>query len=477
MVSEPPPPPTPPQGEKPAKGPAQKKPKKPTDWGKVNACRDQYALIYGTDTVFDRLHRRVVRVNTIRLAHGNDIISTWLESKKRETILPEQLVFEPNGKIPPGCINLFDGMPTEPKAGDCKPIIELLTHLCSEVVLVDEGKVQTPDDDAPSRTPEGVMEVVDWILKWLAYPLQHPGAKMQSALLVHGPQGAGKNLFFDIVRNIYGKYGTTVGQDQLESQFNDWASQKLFVIGDEISSRQELWHVKNKLKSLVTGDTLQINTKMLPLRAEANHINFVFLSNDPKAMALEDGDRRYMTVWTPTMRHDGLYTRVHECLQAGGMEAFCDYLMRYDISGFSPHSRPPLTQAKQDLVDLCRTPEERFAYQWLTDFLPIRVTPCSNDQLYRVFRRWCFKEGEKATNKDRFGRGLKAILQILAGRQRQRPRLEQRVCKAHGNKACRLWMVPGTGPSNDDWRTWASSCIDDFEREIAGYMGDEREFE
>ena len=37
----------------------------------------------------------------------------------------------------------------------------------------------------------------EWFERWCAYPIQHPGAKMKSTLVIHGPQGTGKNMFFE----------------------------------------------------------------------------------------------------------------------------------------------------------------------------------------------------------------------------------------------------------------------------------------
>ena len=50
---------------------------------------------------------------------------------------------------------------------------------------------------------------------------------------MHGDEGSGKNFLFESVVMIYGKYGTVVGQDELDDKFNDWRSGKLFVVGDE----------------------------------------------------------------------------------------------------------------------------------------------------------------------------------------------------------------------------------------------------
>jgi putative DNA primase/helicase len=63
--------------------------------------------------------------------------------------------------------------------------------------------------------------IFDWLLDWLAYPLQNPGAKMQSCILIHGAQGAGKNTFFGTLLEIYSnEYSVEFGPAQLENRFN-----------------------------------------------------------------------------------------------------------------------------------------------------------------------------------------------------------------------------------------------------------------
>ena len=140
-------------------------------------------------------------------------------------IYHKDLVFNPTMQIREGQVNMFDGLPMGPMLNDvdqligfkeahdmCKPFMELLMHLCGE------------------------REVVIWILKWLAYPLQNQGAKMATSILVHGEvQGAGKSLFFGkVMREIYGKYCVTLGQNGLESIYTDWAEQKLYCLFEEI---------------------------------------------------------------------------------------------------------------------------------------------------------------------------------------------------------------------------------------------------
>jgi putative DNA primase/helicase len=339
----------------------------------------------------------------------------------------------------------------EPRRGDCAPILELLQYLCSE--------------SAP--TPEACAEVTAWVLRWLALPLQRPGTKMRSALVIHGPQGAGKNLLFEVVAAIYGKYALVVGQDQLEDKFNDWASMKLFLIGDEVVARQELYHHKNKLKSFITGETIQINAKMLPLRTEENHCNVVFLSNEHQPLALEPGDRRYMVVYTPPREQGDLYTRVAQCLTSGGREAFFDYLLRLPIGDqFDEFTLPLMTQAKRDLIELGLRPHERFVREWLKGYLPLPLHVCSTEQLYRAFKRWAMASGERfPPTQVVFSKGVE---KAARGRLSLKPvKLDQGF---NGRDWLRVWVPGDAGPMDGaSIGSWARQAVDAFEAELSKF--------
>lgn len=451
-----PPPPTGGGGAAGKGGGGRKKQDKPIDWGRFNELVEHFALIYGTDTVYDCRQHMIMKINALRLAYGTDLVKMWLGRIDRRMITPDQLVFEPSGKVGDDCINLYGGLAMEPADGDCEPLMDLLAHLCA----------------FSAESNAGQAAVFDWVLNWLAYPLQHPGAKMATALVFHGPQGAGKNLFFEAIASIYGKYALVVGQDQLEDKFNDWASQKLFLIGDEVVARAELYHQKNKLKSFITGETIQINAKMLPLRTEANHVNVVFLSNEHQPLALERDDRRYLVVYTPPRRSDDLYFRVGACLRAGGAAAFLTMLLARDLGDFGPHSRPLMTTAKADLIELGLKPPERFAIEWLKGYLPLPLQVCSSEQLYRAFRHWCLITGERFPPSHAvFTKGLERH----AG-----ARLRHTVIKLErpdrGKVACRMWVPDGCAPpAGVTAGDWATDAVAEFERAVGEFVVSKRE--
>ncbi len=436
------------------------------DWNRFKRILDRYALIYGTETCIDTDLRMIMRVRDFRLAVTNDYANMWLKSDSRRTVLPDQVVFDPSGQCSANEINLFRGLDIKPKEGDFAAIYELLHHLCAE--------------SAESDTE--VYKVMDWVLKWIALPLQKPGAKMRTALVFHGPQGTGKNLFFEIIAAIYGRYALVVGQEQLESTYNDWMSQKLFLIGDEVIARQELFHQKNKLKAFITGETIQVNPKFLPLRTERNHINVVFLSNEDMPMALEPSDRRYLVIYTPPQRDDDLYDRVSECIRNGGIEAFYHYLLNLDLAGFREHSKPIMTVAKADLIELGMKPAQRFLYDWVRGFLPIPLVGCSVDQLYRAFEHWMKLYGGKwAPDKTQFGSTAKKAMDILSdkfncGEKIMINKPVRLPSSYDGQTMVRMW-IPRTGSccpkEGEKLGEWAIGAIDAFEIVLQKYKSGE----
>jgi putative DNA primase/helicase len=345
-----------------------------------------FTVIYTTETVYDGRYGRILPLSSLRVAAGKSLVRIWLEHPCRRMVTPEDVVFDPSLPIPAlrrvsgddpadpqhGKVNLFRGMPHLPKEGRCARLLELLYYLCGE------------SDN-----------VFDWVLKWTAYPLQHLGAKMRTAIIMHGPEGTGKNTFWGAVREIYGEYGCQISQNELESQFNGWSSRKLFVIGNEVVSRKEMYHQKGRLKNMITEPEWAINEKMLPVRMEANHANFVFFSNTIQPATPDADDRRYLVIWTPPKLDDAFYREVGREIDAGAVQALYHYLLQYDIGDFDEHAKPIMTDAKQDLIETSMRSQESFYKAWIAGELPVAFQPCLHTDLYWAYRKWCDRYGER----------------------------------------------------------------------------------
>jgi putative DNA primase/helicase len=212
---------------------------------------------------------------------------------------------------------------------------------------------------------------------------------MASAVIMHGAEGTGKSYLWEkIVKRIYGKYGITIGQSQLESDFNGWASAKLFAVAEEVVSRAERAHHKGKLKHLITGDTLLINEKMLRLREEPNLMNSVFLSNSTQPMELDYGDRRYYVRRIEQVKPESYFKALVSQVENGGLEAFYGYLMQLELDGFDHNTKPPLNDDKQSLIGLGLSPAAYFHEEWKNGLLDFPYGAARISDLWEVFNRW-----------------------------------------------------------------------------------------
>lgn len=288
----------------------------------------------------------------------------------------DEVGFDPSGKDPAVRLNTWRGWPMQPKEGKCTLLLELLEYLCS-------GE-------------KNGREVYQWLLCWMAYPLQNPGAKMSSAVIMHGPQGTGKSTVFQTLAKIYGDYSTVLNQRGLEDRFNaDWIDSKLFILAEEVVTRAEMWHIKNELKELVTGDWIRVNPKNVAAYRQRNQINIAYLSNEGQPLPLDNDDRRHLVIWTPPALTEAYYDDVFLELDRGGVAAFYHFLMSLDLGDFHPKKRPPMTGSKKQLIDLSMPSEMRFINEWISGETRWPVCPAHKDDIYTAYSDWCRANGER----------------------------------------------------------------------------------
>ena len=350
-----------------------------------DALLKRFALVYGQGgTVFDRQEHCLITLSDMRDAcMRKDVHRFWMEHPARDIVRVSEVGFDPGGEDPQVTCNLWAGWPTSPKPGKCDKLLDLLWHMCS-------GE-------------KNAQQLYDWVLRWIAYPIQHPGAKMKTTLVLHGPQGTGKNMFFEALMQIYGPYGRIIDQSAIEDRFNDWASRKLFLIADEVIARSDLYHVKNKLKAFITGDRIRINPKNMAAYEEQNHVNVVFLSNEAMPVVLEEDDRRHAVIWTPEKLGPEFYQEVLAEIRNGGVAALHDYLLHVPMGDFGNGTLPPRTAAKDELIGLALDSPLRFIDELEVGAIPgLLPRPAPTKEWYEAYKVWCHREGVRSAPLPKF---------------------------------------------------------------------------
>jgi putative DNA primase/helicase len=188
-----------------------------------------------------------------------------------------------------------------------------------------------------------------------------------------------------------------------------------------------------------------------------------------------------MVVYTPMAADDELYLAVRDFLDDGGLEKWLHYLLTYPLEDFGRHTKPPLTKDKQRLIQANWRAPARFAHEWLEGYLDLPLVPCSGDQAYRAFQRWCYLAGEKfPPNRDTFTEEVNRWAQENSGKddsgRRLPPLMECKVVQhkdAVGHRrAIRTWLPRGTGPVNGvTLGEWAFESAEQFQAALSAFCG------
>jgi hypothetical protein len=279
---------------------------------------------------------------------GKEIQATkvWMSWPHRRTLL--DVTYAPAApRIVDNRYNYWNGWGVKPRRGSCS---ELLTIIRS-------------------------MEASDWFLRWLAYPIQNPGAKMHSASVVWSiDQGTGKSFIGDIMRDIYGENSAVITSGALHDERYEWARRVQFVVGEEVNDYAGRADY-NALKSLITGERIRLNPKYSPSFELPNTMNLYFTSNNPDAMKIDTSDRRFFVSRldrlpendTPT-KEAKFWRDMGRWRKSGGASHFMNYLLKeVDCSGFNTQTRPPVTHAKTEMIHSSMSGLEQWCAHLIAD--------------------------------------------------------------------------------------------------------------
>jgi hypothetical protein len=179
----------------------------------------------------------------------------WIDNKYRRQY--RGVVFKPSGpKVINGCINLWRGWGVEPKQGDWSLLRQ---HI--EVVIAD-----------------GDPKSAEYIIRWIAWAIQHPDRQAEVALVLIGPKGAGKGTLIRCLQLIFGAHAFQVSsQEHIVGRFNAHQRDCVLFIADE-----SFWAGDRRcigaLQRMITEPTLSIEQKGIDLVEVPNMLHMVMLA-------------------------------------------------------------------------------------------------------------------------------------------------------------------------------------------------------
>lgn len=221
--------------------------------------------------------------------------------------------------------------------------------------------IATPGDPAPFVEFMEYLTPTDFerehLLKVMAFTVRNPGIKIRHALLLGSAvQGIGKSLLADVWGRLLGVRNVRkTSSGEISGAFQGWIKENLLVVCEELNIGQGLT-VYNELKDLITSDWRPINEKHLAVRQWPIYSTFLLLTNLKVPLLIEETDRRLFVIDSPAQKApESYYTGLVAWLNEN-IGVVRSYLDQIDLTGFSPHAPPPMTEAKKALIKRSRHP-------------------------------------------------------------------------------------------------------------------------
>ena len=370
-----------------------------------------------------------------------DTAKEWIKWPERSRV--ETIVYEP-GKpnIVNNCYNMWRGWGCEPVAGDVTPWVELLDYLFFE--------------EPESR---------QWFEQWCAYPIQHPGTKLYTAAVLWGIRtGTGKSLIGYTLKQIYGDNFTEIEEEHLTAPHNEWCENKQFVLGDDITGREQRDYA-NKLKRMITRQTMRLNLKYVKSYDIRDCINFYFTSNQPDAFFLEDNDRRFFVHEVTQKPHTAEFYKRYDSWYKSkeGAQALFYHLLHLDCSGFNPTAQARVTDAKRAMINDTRSDISYWVHQLINDpasvlkrnNTPLNYTFWRTEDLLKIYDPMCTSRSTVVT----LNRELKrcGVPQVARGK----------TCRTYAGQR-KLWCLRNWDNEHKYIKADDAGRLYDFERATAG---------
>ena len=325
------------------------------------------------------------------LASEGKFFSKWCSDASRK-VYNDVGVYPPDVEAVEGNLNLWNGFAVERKEYpelDKERIDPILNHI----------KILVNHDQAS----------YDFVLKWLANLFQYPSST-SIFLNFASKEGTGKSLFVEMLGRMVGgdKFAEITNlTDELFGSFNSQLRDVVLMNINE-AERADASKCFEKLKTQITSPTIQVHGKGEKPYTIANLRKFISTNNNPHAIVLKSGNRRYFSTECSDelIGNTKYFTEFIEITRNPEvLYTFWKYLMNYETPKQLTGIDIPVTQLMLEAFKLNSDPIEDFVAD-----LPSGVEIYADDN-YNAYKQYMQKSGmEYALNSKQFAMKFKRAI-------------------------------------------------------------------
>ena len=354
----------------------------------------------------------------------------WLSDPGRRQY--RGVTFEPAGPLVVNdCLNTWKGWGVEPKQGDWSGLQQHIKEV-----------IANNDDQA-----------YEYIIRWIAWAIQHPDRQAEVALVLIGEKGTGKGTLIRCLEIIFGTHTFQVSsQEHVVGNFNAHHRDCILFIADEAYWAGDK-RCLGALQRMITEPTLSIEQKGYDLMEVPNRLHVIMLAEPGWVVPAGKYERRYAAFNVSDKRRgDHAYFKaLHGEIKNGAAAAMMFDLQRMDLGDWHPrevYSTSALAeQARHGL-----SPIEEWFEQLLQDgVLPHALT----GRPETVISTHLYENARK-----RFPY-LRTVSDTKLGRF-----LRDKGCENYRNGAARGWIFPPLANARRDWEkaypNWTWSKVSEW---------------
>jgi hypothetical protein len=254
-------------------------------------------------------------------------------------------IYEPGGELfvtdeDRTLVNRWRPSPLKRKEGDARPWLDLMEKLF-------------PDP-----------AVLNHVLDYMAYVAQNPGKKIGHAMIWYSQmQGVGKDTALEPLLRLVGmKNVVKIDPDDLTKPHNDYLGKQVIVCNEMMNFERAATYNRFKSYLEMSSKLLVVNPKYgRKYEVKNNHI-WIFCTNHPNAISLEVHDRRLFVCECPSILFSGKDADdLYAWYEKDGYSIVFEFLWSRDISKFNPAHPPPMTAAKEAMINMAKSSFDRWA--------------------------------------------------------------------------------------------------------------------
>jgi hypothetical protein len=233
------------------------------------------------------------------------------------------------------------------------------------------------------------IKVREYIIKTYADMLQNPFRKTGVCIIFSSSiQGVGKDTALGTIKRIIGNHTAHYIEDTDFWNNHDTKKEGAIMMYLEEACAGSNKAKSDALKARITSESISINPKGVKVYDVPNIGRYFMSTNHQDPVKFEESDRRFMLITPSSRLLKANWTDIHEKLnKPSWMKAIAEYLLTIDLTDWNPRNFP-ITEIKQDVMDLSSSAEKIFLEQWV----------CDNDiglvgkDLYKLYKDYCIEQ-------------------------------------------------------------------------------------